>query len=109
MKADRVITALVMDFDTARGAFELEKLPGWDVASADLRKTLATAEAISGLSPPSLQLWLETARLQVSCWLDVSADTRRGLTPAVGNTLRALSRFARNEIAEPEVKQWGRG
>lgn len=103
-KAVRVATSLVMAFDTARRAFELEAAPGWGVASVELRKALDDARELGdvGALPCSLAWWT-SAQAQARCWLESHADVRRGLTPAVCGTMTALQRWIGNSIAEPEA------
>lgn len=102
-KAVRVATGLVMAFDTARRAFDLDTPPGWDAAAADLRAALNAARDLGDVGGlPCPLAWFTSAQAQARVWLEAEADVRRGLTSAVAETMRALSRFAASSIAEPE-------
>lgn len=108
VSVERIILRLTMDFDTAVGAFELQRQPGWEKASADLRESLNKAREIgdvSAMPTPSAWPWFVSAQAQVRCWLEAPPDVRRGVTPAVNLTLRTLGRFASNTIAEADVTQ----
>ena len=103
-KAVRVVTGLVIAFDTARRAWELQTPPGWDAAADELRRALADARSLGDVVdlPVSLSWWA-SAQQQAKCWLEASPDVRRGLTPAVTGTMTALQRWAANNIAEGEA------
>jgi hypothetical protein len=101
-KAVRVLTSLVMAFDEAQGAFDLERAPGWPVASERLRAALEDARALGDVGGlPCRPLWWASALAQARCWLEAGEDERRGLTPAVLQTMRALSRYSAGTLAEP--------
>lgn len=109
-KAVRVATGLVMAFDTARRAFDLETPPGWDMAAAELRAAITAARDLGDVGGlPCPLTWFGAAHMQARVWVEADADVRRGLTPAVSETMRALQRFASSTIAEPEVVTDRRG
>lgn len=109
-KALRVATGLVIAFDAASGAFSLEKPPGWDAAAVELRAALTAARDLGDVSGLPCPLgWWTSAQAQVRTWLEADPDVRRGLTFAVNATIRALSDFCTNKIAQPEPAHDPRG
>ncbi len=99
-EAIRLSTKLVMAFDAAQGAWDLDRLPGWPAASEDLRKAIDRARALGDVSGlPCPLAWWTSALAQARCWLEAPADVRRGLTPHVVSTIRALEKFNTGKIA----------
>jgi hypothetical protein len=98
-----VVLHLVSAFDNARRAFDLEAKPGWAKASTDLRAALDEARAIGDADTlPCPYSWWAATFGAVKTWLEApGADVRRGLTPAADAMIRALSRYAQHDIAEP--------
>lgn len=109
-KALRVAMNLVVAFDAAAGAFNFEKLPGWDVASKDLDAALDAARDLGDVGGLPCPLgWWVSAQAQVRVWLGASPDVRRGLTKAVDGTIRTLSDYCANRVSVPEPVSDRRG
>lgn len=100
----RLITEVNINFDAAYGALYLQRHPGWEVAAEELRATLTQMRDIGDVSglPCPLAFWT-SAIGQVRCWLEERPDNRRGLSPTVLQTLKTLSRYASNTLAEAEA------
>lgn len=101
--AESALMRLVMAFDAARRAFELDVAPGWGQAAADLDEALARARDVLPQDLPCPPAWWRSALEQVRCWLMAGENVRRGLTPAVKATIDALSRFSAGTVAQAEA------
>jgi hypothetical protein len=98
-----VVMHLITAFDTALSAFNNEAKPGWAKASVNLRAALDEANRVGDVAQlPCPLTWWSTCQTSVRAWLEAeNEDVRRGLSSAVHGNIRALSRFAQRNIAEP--------
>ena len=95
------VTALVMAFDTARRAFDLQAQPGWDKASEQLREALDRAREVGDVAQlPCPLAWWVSAQAQVRCWLEAHDGMRRGLTTNVSETMRTSMKFVSGTVVE---------
>jgi hypothetical protein len=101
--AEGALMRLVMAFDGARRAFELDVAPGWGAASADLDEALARARDVLPQDLPCPPAWWRSALEQTRCWLLAGETVRRGLTPAVKGTIDVLSRYSAGTVAQAEA------
>lgn len=107
-RATRACTRLRMDFDRAVAAFNYQAQPGWEAAAEELRDALREASVIGDADElPCPLAWYGSVLSQVRCWLDASADVRRGLTGYVLSSLKALAAYQSHTIAEPEQRLRG--
>lgn len=101
-RTGRVVLQLIIAFDRALGAFNNDALPGWPQASEDLSEALKDARDIGDVSTlPCPLSWWVACQASVRTWLEAEADVRRGLSVAVNANIRALSKYAQHDIAEP--------
>jgi hypothetical protein len=101
-RAYDVVMHLVSAFDTALSAFNNDAKPGWAKASTNLRAALDEANAIGDVSTlPCPLSWFVACTASARTWLEADADVRRGLSSAVHGNIRALSKYAQHDIAEP--------